>query len=611
MLKDLTTIEIPSPVVNSKTLNPFKISSVLREKLKEILGDKGYVFGEFTSYVVTDREKADVPAKYAVMPNQYLVFACELFEFSKELNKYFEIFDKLRPYSKFLMGNAESIKTSIITNAEILNHFNNDVDNEDIVHFSEFVATDSDKNRFRFGAKRLFNDQGKPRSSKDCFGSVILKVSNLPDSSSSIFGQLVYDLVQSETFFEELHNIYANHNNLDLNVSDLKVIRLNKPFILLAGISGTGKSRFIRRQAFKPELFCSVAVRPDWHEPSDLLGYVSRLSGTPEYHATDVLSFFVKAWINACDLSETTGIKLANVTPANMETYWLCLDEMNLAPVEQYFADYLSVIETRGWEGDEYTCAPLLKAETFSCLESAELGKLRTQLGINDALYDSMWSYFVSVGIPIPPNLIVAGTVNMDETTHGFSRKVIDRALTFDFGKFFPNDFDQYLEPKVRAKSFSFPTLSKVTKDDLSALAFDAGGARTIEFCKELNEKLKNSSFELAFRALNELLISLVCINPKDESELQAVWDDFLMTKVLPRIEGDADKLSVIGKNEKILNQLETLLNTRFTKIQSERPDFFRENIDGTDLKIPCRSIEKLKWMKDRLENATFTSFWP
>lgn len=389
-----------------------------------------------------------------------------------------------------------------------------------------------------------------------------------------------------------------------------RTIILSKPFILLAGISGTGKSRFIKRQALDDGSFCSVAVRPDWHEPSDLLGYVSRLGDKPEYHVTDVLSFLVKAWINACDLSGTTDLKLANVTPGDMETYWLCLDEMNLAPVEQYFADYLSVIETREWKGNIYTCEPLLKAAVLTCVESNELAKLRKTLKIDDTKYDPMWNYFTKVGIPIPPNLIVAGTVNMDETTHGFSRKVIDRALTFDFGKFFPNDFDQYLEPTVRAKSFSFPILSKVTKEDLSSLAFDADGVKTIQFCRDLNNILKDSTFELAFRALNELLISLVCINPKDESELQAVWDDFLMTKVLPRIEGDADKLSVIGKDESILEALTSFLDETFSEIKAERIDFFREE-DGKPVKIPCRSIAKIKWMQDRLNKATFTSFWP
>lgn len=424
---------------------------------------------------------------------------------------------------------------------------------------------------------------------------------------------LLRDLFAILDFYLTAKDIYKRENLVeDLRPDSINSkISLPKPFILLAGISGTGKSRFVRHQALRPELFCSVAVRPDWHEPSDLLGYISRLNGKPEYHATDVLSFFVKAWVNACDLSGTTDRELANKRPNNMETYWLCLDEMNLAPVEQYFADYLSVIETREWIGDKYICAPLLKAESFACLEPDELARLRKVFGIESTEYDSMWNYFIKIGIPIPPNLIVAGTVNMDETTHGFSRKVIDRALTFDFGKFFPNDFDQYFNQKVKIKSFSFSNLSCVTKDDLSTLKFDNNGEETIKFCKALNKKLKDSPFELAFRALNELLILLVCINPQDKSQLQAVWDDFLMTKVLPRIEGDTDKLSVIGQDESILEALSSFLDETFSEIKTERIDFFREADDGTPVTIACRSIAKIKWMQDRLNKATFTSFWP
>lgn len=388
-------------------------------------------------------------------------------------------------------------------------------------------------------------------------------------------------------------------------------IVLSKSFFLLAGISGTGKSRFVRHQATNPDLFCSISVRPDWHEPSDLLGYVSRLTGKAEYHPTDALSFIVKAWRNAYDFSSTTATQLVNIDPAKMETFWLCLDEMNLAPVEQYFADYLSVIESREWKGEQYTCDPLLKAAAFNCIGEDALDSLRTSLGIKDSQYDNLWEYFINVGIPVPPNLIVAGTVNMDETTHGFSRKVIDRALTFDFGKFFPNDFDHYLDPQIQAKSFRFSTMSSVTKEDLQSIATDVGGAKTIAFCKQLNEQLKDTSFELAFRALNELLISLVCINPQTESALLAVWDDFLMTKVLPRIEGDADKLSIVGKDKTILEMLKDLAEVSFVNIRHSRPDFFREKMDGSEVLIPCRSIEKIEWMQKRLETNGFTAFWP
>ena len=75
---------------------------------------------------------------------------------------------------------------------------------------------------------------------------------------------------------------------------------LSKPFLLLAGISGTGKTRFVREQAKTSkqfaETYCLTSVRPDWHEPSDLLGYISRLNGAAEYITTDVLQFIAKTW---------------------------------------------------------------------------------------------------------------------------------------------------------------------------------------------------------------------------------------------------------------------------------------------------------------------------
>ncbi|WP_211219757.1 McrB family protein [Marinospirillum minutulum] len=420
-----------------------------------------------------------------------------------------------------------------------------------------------------------------------------------------------------------------------------KALPLSKPFLLLAGISGTGKTRFVREQAKTSgqftETYCLTSVRPDWHEPSDLLGYISRLNGDAEYITTDVLQFVAKAWRAIADSGLTVEAKnsedqgkqlvvtgehdaLEKVLP-----YWLCLDEMNLAPVEQYFADYLSVLETREWRwtGDSFTYSSdaLLKPATIKEVE--DNNKLREALGFEAPEYNELWQLICQYGLGIPFNLLVAGTVNMDETTHGFSRKVIDRALSFDFGAFFPNDYNDFFTPTSCNKRLSYPIWSNACTADL-ADTFDADGTKTVAFLSAVNAVLKNTPFELAFRALNELLLAVASSQPQDELTLKAVWDDFMMCKVLPRIEGDTDKLTT-PDGKALLAELDTVLADLLAPIwqaeqgdKNQRPDLYRENIvaDGVPdeekiLFIPCRSKAKLKWMSDRLASATFTSFWP
>lgn len=403
---------------------------------------------------------------------------------------------------------------------------------------------------------------------------------------------------------------YELEKNSLPNNSRLLFSTLPKPFILLAGISGTGKTRFVKQQArfFKEDQsnYCIVPVRPDWHEPSDLLGYISRLgSKGPEYIVTDFLVFVVAAWKEITETIEGGEISYKE----DCVPYWLCLDEMNLAPVEQYFADYLAIIETRYWQEGQYHCDALLKPSVFKQL--GELTRLRAQLNLTGREHDQLWEHFLHKGISIPPNLIVAGTVNMDETTHGFSRKVIDRAFTIDFGEFFPNDYQAYFEAKTQPKALSFPIHSQV---DLRLIEeYDPNGSQSIKFLESINAVLKETPFELAYRALNELLIAVVCFKPDKPSALQAAWDDFLMTKVLPRIEGDSEKLQDDGETN-LFAQLESVLAKQLSEIWTEpnsRPDLLREQIGGGTLQISCRSKKKLSWMKARLSANGFTSFWP
>ena len=416
------------------------------------------------------------------------------------------------------------------------------------------------------------------------------------------------DVIKSELY--QLLDIYDEWQlNGDFNdTSDSKVdremniIRLSKPFLILAGISGTGKTRFVRQQAERTGLdnYCLVSVRPDWHEPSDLLGYISHLGSQPKYITTDVLRFIVQAWKQISDSG--FDLKTGKVTEEQLneiQPYWLCLDEMNLAPVEQYFSDYLSILETRQWNGEVYQCDPLLKA---SALENIQ----PTDLGLSEG--DILWEHFKENGISIPFNLIVAGTVNMDETTHGFSRKVLDRALSFDFNEFYPNDFNAYFSSNAQNKTFTYPIYS----DASLSLNLDSPFVKeSCEFLSEVNSVLKNSPFELAYRALNELLLSVKCINPKNEIDLQSVWDDFLMMKVLPRIEGDSEKLDFDGE-ESLLTNLEAIMREQLSAIWDgeKRIDLFRETNEGYVINIECRSKAKISWMQTKLEKFGFTHFW-
>ena len=189
-------------------------------------------------------------------------------------------------------------------------------------------------------------------------------------------------------------------------------IHLPKPFLLLAGISGTGKTRFVREQA-RFGTYKLVAVRPDWHEPGDLLGYETRLtgSGSPEYVSTEVLKFIAAAWKALVDAGleteagEQDGIKSLHVSGeqdalSRVRAHWLCLDEMNLAPVEQYFSDYLSVLETRKWHKEDgsfmYSCDALL--------DSGKLNvggvKLKQELGMDAPEYAELWELFLQTHRP-------------------------------------------------------------------------------------------------------------------------------------------------------------------------------------------------------------------
>ncbi|MCU8022291.1 MULTISPECIES: McrB family protein [Shewanella] len=614
-------------VVNTNTLKEIKLPANLRDKIEgRILAGKLTV-NPYTAFSNTSA------TNYAVMPNQIFRFACEIYDAAFDVMAYFNVLDEIRTsinLTDLFSENVEEIEAKLLA-LGLLDEY----DVKLLAQFISFPKKKGEKNEYRLGGKSIFNksDAGKVsvRSNEDCFGSIVLTMVNLPNSSSSIFGDLVYSLVQNKDLYDEIRTyFYTLSNSIPSEQITRLSVEVSKPFLLLAGISGTGKTRFVREQAKATgslaETYCLTSVRPDWHEPSDLLGYISRLNGAAEYITTDVLQFIAKAWrgiadrglsIEVQDIEEqgkrlvVTGERdaLEQVLP-----YWLCLDEMNLAPVEQYFADYLSVLETREWRWADdsftYSSDALLKPTTIN--DVADKDKLRKELGFGSEEYNELWDIICQYGLGIPFNLMVAGTVNMDETTHGFSRKVIDRALSFDFGEFFPNKTEEFFAPKHKPKALSYPLYSQAKLPMFASVTADCDASKTTAFFNAINAVLKQTPFELAFRAFNELCLAVISFSPKTELELTAVFDDFLMCKVLPRIEGDDDKL--VGNSEQnLLEQLETVLADKLANIwQGTRPDLLREVIEQPDetVMVACRSATKLVRMRKLLESG-FTSFWP
>lgn len=360
--------------------------------------------------------------------------------------------------------------------------------------------------------------------------------------------------------------------------SYLRAMR-TKPFLLLAGISGTGKSRIVKQMAFdscpdtdglradetSPGNYCLIEVKPNWHDSTELLGYESKIGG-----AHYVLTPFVRFLVKAMFYPEAP--------------FFVCLDEMNLAPVEQYFAEFLSVLESRTKVGDRIVSEPLVKADIFkkySDLSEKLFAQSEENTHYNNVQETSeltprygkeaeAFEILKDKGLRIPPNVIVIGTVNMDETTHQFSRKVIDRAMTIEmnlpegdpFMDFYNNASQLVYRENPVPASLYLSTEVKAS-DVIDALAAaDADLTERLKgevakFLNGLNTALDGTPFKVAYRVQNELLLYFYqsWCEDKDndwESILSTSCDQILMMKVLPRIEGDEELL------EKPLERLAT-----------------------------------------------------
>ena len=568
--------------------NDFILPLSFKEQVKEINGNS-ITYNDYSAIIQTKGYQRGFLNIF--LPNQWFYMASYFTDFYNELMQYKKL--------ALQVATKERLKVldkSCLTEEEKARLQSLDLTDTSKTYLNRFIT----EYEWWHGAKTI--DRG------DFYASPILACACLVNASQSFVVDLCAFLADKQELAKSIvDGVDANsikrrtiQNNIkgDGETSEIyKIINpyrpyitaiKSKPFLLLAGISGTGKSRIVRElaracweegseeyNAQKPKNFQMVQVKPNWHDSSDLIGYVSRVSGKAEYVAGDFLRFVAKAWED-------------KDTP-----YFLCLDEMNLAPVEQYFAEYLSVVESRkSHENGTVTTDPILEK-----VDEEWYFNLTASLTTDE----NVRKHFNESGISIPQNLIVVGTVNMDETTFSFSRKVLDRAMTIEM-----NDVDLHGGLTERNEK-----IGKLGKAELIGNAVEGVDvyADNKEVCEKVltyldavNAVLNGTPFKVAYRTRNEFLLYVVNNLPynKDENDTELepgyvvarALDEITSMKMLSRIEGDDTKVS-----------------DNFLNLLSKTIEDGLKAVSGEEHTITSISLAKLKEMKAKLASG-YTSFW-
>ncbi|MDA1762586.1 DUF3578 domain-containing protein [Bacillus cereus] len=350
----------------------------------------------------------------------------------------------------------------------------------------------------------------------------------------------VSSYIQSKGFFYEKKDLI----NFFLSLK-------TKPFVILSGISGTGKTKIV--QWFAESLgateengqFTLIPVRPDWSDSSDLLGYVN-LQG---------------------EFQERPLIKVLENADANPNRpYFVVLDEMNLARVEYYFSDFLSVIESRKWKDGKIVTSPVLPES------------------------------ITNKHITIPSNVYIIGTVNMDETTHPLSKKVLDRANTIEFNTVNLDYFNFLMDIEEKeAEVVSNSSLATKYLHLKECFKENEDLVRNIStILIEINESLESVGAQVGYRIRDEICFYMAYNEKGKLLSFDEAFDYQIYQKILPRLAGSD------GRTEEVLKQLYVLCANE---------EYDSGNNDALYAKYP-RSANKLSHMLRRFEYDGFTSFW-
>ena len=522
--------------------NDIELPNEFKKNVNAIWGDE-IKYNRFSAIVTTKRENLKI-----YLPNQWFYIAALFTKLYIELKKYRDIAISVIEKDRLKELNGETLSEKELLKIQSLG-----------------LSDNSKNNLIRFLTDYDWWKGGKTIDRQDYYVSPILSCAALVNVSQSYIASLSAFLAENSKLSELLQEIAITEHvggteiKLDsTNISYIKYLTAlrTKPFMLLAGISGTGKSRIVRKLAQatttqnyaddndrwndnRPENFELIQVKPNWHNSMDVVGFYSNIS--KKYEFTPFVEFIVKAWQH-------------KETP-----YFLCLDEMNLAPVEEYFAEFLSAIESRSTDGEgNYITDPIIKPfKNFGKNDLGEdIGKnmLKHLFGEADPIdKNPLAVQFYEKGLTLPQNLMVMGTVNMDETTFSFSRKVLDRAMSVEMNEV---DYDKFLSGETEAFPLltDFNTLLVNRPQKASEVKDDIDSEKVVEYLKDVNALLEDTPFKLGYRAANEALL-YVAANKElagEKFSLTTALDEFTLMKILSRIEGDDQRLSIDENDPRI-----------------------------------------------------------
>lgn len=317
-------------------------------------------------------------------------------------------------------------------------------------------------------------------------------------------------------------------NSKDITISASLVTALaSKPFVILSGTTGTGKTRTVRHlvHSLNPQNVGSdfnhvfIPVEAGWTDARHLLGYKNPFGKQGEtYATTQLIRLLLKA----------------NFTDYRDVPFFIILDEMNLSYVEMYFSRFLSLMET-SYDSDN---EPIVGIEELQLLLKSGITNPIEATYIESAIKKG--------GLFLLKNTFIIGTVNVDETTHMFSPKVLDRAYVLEFKAQKPSTtgVEFKLEPDDSLSGTVSAISKMLTRDKVNFdRSFDS-------FLDDVHLKLGHYSFgprvtnEIRnyIDSINFIKHNLKC-NEKFLSDI-SIKDRLLMQKILPKLHGNKGQLS-------------------------------------------------------------------